>query len=137
MNSLIDTITTLAATSFVKAEESAANIKESRLVQAVLFTLGIALLGVGLSHDATAYTAQAVYNDDRVAEATDVILTYVNGTFGALIMVTAGVFAIMSAAFGQYRAALSLLVVAVGSFILRSLISTWFNDTSLQANTIR
>lgn len=137
MNSLIDTITTLATASFVSADESASKIKDSSLLQAVLFACGIALLGAGLSSDATAYTAQAVYNDDRVAEATDVILTYINGTFGALVMVAAGVFAIMSAAFGQYRAALSLLVVAVGSFILRSLISTWFNDSSMQANSIR
>jgi hypothetical protein len=47
-------------------------------------------------------------------------------------MAASGVGAIMSAAFGQYKAALSLMVVAVGAFILRSLISTFFNDMGIQ-----
>jgi hypothetical protein len=46
-------------------------------------------------------------------------------------MVSAGIGAIMSSAFGQYRAALSLLVVALGAFILRSVLSTFFNDTRI------
>lgn len=142
MNSLIDTLTTLATASLVKADNSASKIRDDRglqgrILQAVLFTCGIALIGAGLTADASAYSSQAIYNDDRIAEAADVMLTYINGTFGALIMVTAGVFAIMSAAFGQYRAALSLLVVAIGSFILRSLVSTWFNDASMRANNFR
>jgi hypothetical protein len=101
-----------------------------------LFVLGVVLLTAGILSNASAqYEAQATYNDDRVAESVDVILTYINGTFGALVMVSAGIGAILSSAFGQYRAALGLLVVAVGSFILRSLVSTWFNDANLQANT--
>ena len=43
-------------------------------------------------------------------------------------MVAAGLGTIISAAFGQYRAALALLVVAIGAFILRSLVTTFFND---------
>jgi hypothetical protein len=38
----------------------------------------------------------------------------------------------MSAAFGQYKAALSLMIVAVGAFILRSFMSTFFNDLNIQ-----
>jgi len=106
-------------------------------VQAALFALGFVLLATGAAFDATAYEQQAVYNDDRIAESVDVILTHINGSFGALVMVACGLGAILSSAFGQYRAALGLLVVAVGSFILRSLVGTWFNDSSLQANTIR
>ena len=48
-------------------------------------------------------------------------------------MVAAGIGAILSSAFGQYKAALSLLVVAVGAFILRSIIGTFFNDNNVQA----
>ena len=105
----------------------------SRQVQGVLLLVGLLLLSGGMLEHAQAYTQQAKYNDDRIAESVDLILTYVNGTFGALIMVSAGIAAIMASAFGQYKAALGLLVVAVGSFILRSLISTWFNDENLQS----
>jgi hypothetical protein len=104
--------------------------------------LGVLLLSAGVMSDALAQftynggAGQATYNDDRIAESVDVILLYITGSFGALVMVSAGIAAIISSAFGQYRAALGLLVVALGSFILRSLISTWFNDSSLQFDTV-
>ena len=107
--------------------------KNSLGLQFILTQTGITLLALGLNDEASAYTPVAKYNDDRIAESVDIILTYINGTFGALVMVSAGIAAILSSAFGQYRAALGLLVVAVGSFILRSLISTWFNDENLQS----
>ncbi len=72
-----------------------------------------------------------IVDDTRLIEVLRAILVYLEGSFGALIMVGAGVFAILSAAFGQYRAALGLLVVAIGSFTLRSFISTFFNVASL------
>ena len=106
-------------------------------IQCLLFTTGIILLVGSLSLESLAYTPQANYNDARIAEATDVIMRYINGAFGSLVMAVAGIAAIMSSAFGQYRAALGLLAVAVGSFILRSLIGTFFNDDSLQFNNIR
>jgi hypothetical protein len=102
-------------------------------IQVGLLLLGVVLLSTGLTSSANAYNAIARYNDDRIAESVDVILTYVHGSFGALVMVSAGIAAILSAAFGGYRAALGLLVVAIGSFIMRSLISTWFNDDSLKS----
>jgi len=91
------------------------------------------LISSGIALDASAqYSFKANYNDARIAESADVILTFLNGAFGALVMVASGIGAIISGAFGQYRAALGLMVVAVGSFIVRSLVSTWFNDRSLQ-----
>ena len=63
-----------------------------------------------------------------MAEATNRVFGYLEGSFGALVMVSAGLGSLISSAFGQYRMALSLLVVAVGSFILRSLVTTFFND---------
>jgi hypothetical protein len=102
-----------------------------------LFVAGISILALGLSHEVLAASAsgaggiQTTYNDVRIANAVNVIITYLEGSFGALIMATAGIMAIMSAAFGQYKAALSLMVVAVGSFILRSFISTFFNDENI------
>ena len=103
-------------------------------IQFCLYAFGFFILGLGLAHDALAHlgTGQLTYNDVRIAEATNAVLTYLEGSFGALIMVAAGVGCILSAAFGQYRSAIGLLVVAVGCFILRSLVSTFFNDVSLQ-----
>lgn len=71
------------------------------------------------------------YNDARVTEVTNGLLTYLEGSFGALLMAAAGIFAVMAAAIGQYRAALALLVVAIGAFILRSFMATFFNDTAI------
>ncbi len=105
----------------------------ARQMQGMLFGIGALLLVAGLMDGALAYQARSSYNDDRVAEAADVVLVYLNGAFGALVMIACGIGAILSSAFGQYRAALGLMVVAVGSFILRSLVATWFNDQSLEA----
>ena len=99
--------------------------------QAMLFALGIALISAGLATNAEALVTN--YNDARIANSVNFILTYIEGTFGALVMVAAGIGAILSSAFGQYRAALGLLVVAVGSFILRSVLATFFNDTQVMA----
>ena len=103
--------------------------------QFMLFAFGVVLLAAGLSLDAVAQQGghQIHYNDMRLADATNAILTYIEGTFGAMVMVGAGIMAILSSAFGQYRAALGLLVVAVGAFILRSLIGTFFNDVNIQS----
>ena len=96
--------------------------------QAMLFGAGIGLLVCGLS---VSGLAESNYNDERLADATNAILTYLEGSFGALVMVSAGIGAILSSAFGQYRAALGCLVVAVGSFILRSVLGTFFNDINI------
>lgn len=76
--------------------------------------------------------AMTNFNDERIADAANILLTYIEGSFGALVLTVAGVFAVLSAAFGNYRAALSVLVVAVLAFTLRSLLATFFNDTKIQ-----
>jgi hypothetical protein len=124
-------------TKYIELCQSAAtkSSPSSQKVQLGLFALGVVLLSTGIAIDAAAqYTAKANYNDARMAESADVIFTYLNGSFGALVMVASGIGAIISGAFGQYRASLGLMVVAVGSFIVRSLVSTWFNDISLQGD---
>ncbi len=105
-------------------------------VRTIIFLAGISMLAISLSLDATAQNTggneTVKYNDDKVANAVNAIMTYLEGSFGALIMAASGIGAIMSAAFGQYKAALSLMVVAVGAFILRSIMSTFFNDENIQ-----
>ena len=116
----------------ISAAAIAPTEKQARVA---LFVAGVAILGLGLSHEVSAQVSSGAvinYNDDRVTNAVNAIMTYLEGSFGALIMAASGIGAIMSAAFGQYKAALSLMVVAVGAFILRSLISTFFNDVGIQ-----
>lgn len=108
------------------------------IYQITLLLTGTLLLTLGLSEDLLAtwdpYRGIGItYNDQRVAGAVNAILTYLEGSFGALIMVGGGLLAIISAAFGQYRTAIGCLIVAVGSFILRSVISTFFNDGDIMA----
>ncbi len=105
-------------------------------VQMMLLLLGVALISGGISLDAVAQLTTddiGEYNDDRVGQAVNKIFTYIEGSFGALIMIVAGLGAIMAAALGSYSAALGLLVVAVGAFILRSLVNTFFNTEGLAA----
>jgi hypothetical protein len=106
-------------------------------VQGMLLLLGVALIAGGLSHDVLAqagnYDDIGEFDDQRVGQAIDRIFAYIEGSFGALIMIVAGLGAIMAAALGSYSAALGLLVVAVGAFILRSLVATFFNTESINA----
>jgi hypothetical protein len=122
----------------------------SAQIQLALFVGGISLLLAGLSVDGFAQSVgvsviglggtlddhQINYNDTQVAQAVIAILTYIEGAFGALVMVGAGIAAILASAFGQYRAALGALVVAVGAFILRSFMSTFFNTETIDDNAI-
>lgn len=81
--------------------------------------------GFGLSDGAPGRGVQA--GDGRIFEVTARIFELIEGNLGALIMVTAGLGAIVTAALGAYRAAVGLLVVAIGAFILRSLVDIFFN----------
>lgn len=100
--------------------------------QAMLFGFGVFALVLG-SMGAADAIGPGTYNDERIDEVLNRIFQYIEGAFGALLMTAAGIGAIFTAAIGQYRTSLGLLVVAVGAFILRSLISTFFDDTGIRA----
>lgn len=70
--------------------------------------------------------SNAAYDDGLVKASVGNLFCLIEGAFGALIMVVAGLGAIVAAAMGAYRAAVGMLVVAVGAFILRSLVSLFF-----------
>ena len=131
-----------AYTSFGQKVGAAFHAPSQGHIQFMLFALGVTLLSVGMTAGIEAQPLGAAnaggrihsieYNDIRLGQSINAILTYIEGTFGAMVMVAAGLGAILSSAFGQYRAALGLLVVAVGAFILRSLVGTFFNDDNVQ-----
>lgn len=70
--------------------------------------------------------SSASFDDSLIRAAVGNLFQLIEGAFGALIMVGAGLFALVYAAMGNYRTALSMLVVAVGAFILRSLVTLFF-----------
>jgi len=103
------------------------------LLGGVLITVGAAELSAAqLSGTPVGGTSQlesfskAGYDDGLVKASVGNLFCLIEGAFGALIMVVAGLGAIVAAAMGAYRAAVGMLVVAVGAFILRSLVSLFF-----------
>ena len=97
----------------------------------MLLTFGLVLLAGGLvdlsqAQGPSGSFSEAAFEDDLIRNAVGNLFKLIEGAFGALIMVVAGLAAIVAAAMGAYRAAVGLLVVAVGAFILRALVSLFF-----------
>ena len=106
-----------------------------RHANALMLVLGIVLLTGGLidlsyaqGGGPTGSFSEAAYEDDLVRNSVGNLFKLVEGAFGALVMVVSGLGAIVAAAMGAYRAALGMLVVAVGAFILRALVSLFFGS---------
>lgn len=82
---------------------------------------------VGGGNGSGSGTATNITVDDSVLRSSICALFHlIEGSFGGLIMTVAGIGAVVGAAFGMYRAGYSLLIVGIGAFILRSLVSLWF-----------
>lgn len=99
--------------------------------EATLVTLfGFAVLTFGL-HDIV-YAGQgrgagSGFNGEKFDETCQAILSLFEGEFGALLAAAAGMGAIIASAMGGFKMAWSLLVVSVGSFILREYKDLFFN----------
>jgi len=101
--------------------------------QLILFALGSALLMTGVVSGVTAQGLETWgYKPPVDGGRVNSILTYMERTFGAWVMGAAGVGAIVASAYRQYIVALGCLVVAIGSFILRSYMVTISNGTDIQ-----
>lgn len=100
-----------------------------------LLIVAVSLLVSGFCGDAFAQVeslAAINYNDDRIVNYHNAIMTYVEGSFGALIMVAAGIGAILAAMLNRYKLALFLLGLAVGAFFTRRLVGTFLDDGGVQ-----
>jgi len=69
------------------------------------------------------------FDPELIEGAVGNLFMLIEGSFGALIMVVSGIGAIIAASMGAYRAAVGMLVVALGAFILRALVSLFFGST--------
>jgi hypothetical protein len=92
----------------------------------IILVSGLCLLSVAQGSGPSGSYSEAAFEDDLIRNSVGNLFRLIEGAFGALVMVVAGLGAIVAAALGSYRAAVSLLVVAVGSFILRALVSLFF-----------
>lgn len=70
--------------------------------------------------------AAAIHDTLRYSVACGRLLELIEGPFGALITVSAGIGAIITSAVGGFKVAWTLVVVAVGAFILRAYITLFF-----------
>ena len=87
--------------------------------KAIVYTLGLSIVMFATPENAHA-------GSGSYGQACNKLLGLIEGAFGALVAAAAGVAAIIAAALGGFKMAWSLVVVAIGSFVLRSFI-TLFN----------
>lgn len=103
-----------------------------------LFLLGLGLLSFGLSDLAQAQvsvTLPDVGNDigeEQFNFARCRFLRLLEGSFGALLAVAAGIGSIIAASVGKYAVSYTFLAVSVGSFCMRSFVSLFFGDVGTE-----
>ena len=125
MNNVIKTVKNGYTTACRSAHSFVAARKQELSLGAMLLG-GLALISAGV---VDASFAQAQTGTDRIADTGATILQgLIEGSFGALIMIVAGLTAIVAAAMGAYRTAMAALIVAVGAFILRTFVNLFFGD---------
>jgi hypothetical protein len=99
----------------------------------LMLLVGVGLISAGVMNVAV---AQGDIQDEPITRVIQILLgDLVEGSFGALIMIVAGLVAIIAAAMGAYRAAMAALVVAVGAFILRAFVSAFFPNVEIGTAT--
>lgn len=76
--------------------------------------------------DAEPENLDGPYDDTLQRNAVGNLFKFMEGSFGALVMTVAGIGAIIAASMGAYKAAVGIMVVAIGAFILRALVSLFF-----------
>jgi hypothetical protein len=77
--------------------------------------------GIGLAEE-----KDIPYDDTLVRNAVGNLFRLMEGAFGALVVVAAGIGAVIAGVVGAYKAAFALFVTAVGAFILRAYVSLFF-----------
>ena len=110
------------------AEQSSGVIGAEDLLQNIeaegLAADGVAEEGVG--ETLVAENADIPFDDSLIRFSVGNLFRFIEGAFGALLVVGAGIGAIIAATVGAYKMALSLLVTSVGAFILRAYVSLFF-----------
>ena len=96
-----------------------------RYANLCLFVFGVCILTYGLAKFSYADVASSAA-EDIIKEQLCKILTLIQGPFGALITIVAGLAAIVTAAMGGYKLAMSCVVIACGSYIISAFVALFF-----------
>ncbi|MCB0344377.1 MAG: hypothetical protein KDD66_04645 [Bdellovibrionales bacterium] len=118
--------------SISRAAAARFEVNRSAIFSVSLFALGIILLAtagadISLAQLSNTPGSGVAAGDDRIYDMGTRMFDLIEGNLGSLIMIVAGLLAIIAASLGSYRAATSMLIVAVGAFILRSLVVIFFD----------
>ena len=100
------------------------SLTAERHANTILFVLGIFLVCFGAA--GAVYAQGDIFGLGRYNTACSYLLGFIEGPFGALVTVGAGIGAIIAAAVGGFKMAWTLVVVAIGAFILRAWITLFF-----------
>lgn len=102
------------------------SLRTSSILSLVLIVTVTLLPALAFGQDPDRTAEGPVFDEGMITCAVGALFRLIEGHFGALVMVVSGLGAIIAAAMGGYRAAVGMLVVAVGSFILRALVGLFF-----------
>lgn len=101
----------------------------------MLLTLGTltAVFAVTSTAFAQATAASVTPDTQAIDEAICWLLHFQRGSWGALLAAATGISALVSAAIGNYKAALSFLAVCLGSYMPEPLAELYFGSAALDA----
>lgn len=99
----------------------------------ILFATVFTILSLNLEVNANAQGFAEGYNHERYGEVCKGLLDVLGGHLGAMLASIAGVGALVAAAMGGFKMAWSLVVVSLGSFILKEYTDIWFKNCGIDA----
>jgi MFS family permease len=103
-----------------KSSEARKSVWGERVLRVSLFSLGITMISISLPEYSFAF--------ESAKFAIKEICGHMMGNLGALLMTAAGVGAVVSAAFGNFKASYGLIITGVGAFTISSLLGLFFKD---------
>lgn len=103
-----------------KSSETRKSVWGERVLRVALFAVGTAMINISLPEYSFAFKSAEF--------AIKEICAHMMGNLGALLMTAAGVGAVVSAAFGNFKASYGLIITGVGAFTISSLLGLFFED---------
>lgn len=117
---------------FYKLTNLTSSLTSPRYLKIACYCMSISVIALGLLSGsmALAATTDDLMGDFQFTMGVCRILAIHEGNFGALAMIIAGIVALVSAAMGNYKACISVLVVGCGTWIVRPILQIFFDVTS-------
>lgn len=99
----------------------------------VLGVVAVAIQGITRTERAP----DQFYSESRIASTVNAMLTYIEGSFGALVMVSFMLAALMASFARRFKMAGGFVTIALCAFTLRSFTATFFNDQNISEGSGR